>query len=372
MLTKYDELLCHQLATTFDHVGPSDLRWTERVVLFGFDTSGDVNVMTGLARYSNRNVMDAYAMVTRGSKTARVVRMSTELRPEDSSLATSKVGPYSYEIVEPLKRVRATLDENEHGLSFQLDFEGAFPAYEQEPAFFRSRGRVLEDARRFYQLGKLSGSFTVDGSTYDVDPSRWMIGRDHSWGVRWGGGGGSVPEGSFLQPQEIPEGVLYFMGIFNFGDWMLHFAQRETSRGDRWHFEGALHYPLDSGKPSVPVTAVEHDFRFRSDLRVIDSGDVVVSAADGSTRGVAIRAVTGFWPGLAGYDYYNDYMSGMWKGPSFIDGFDVDVTDMDVLKNVSMLSETLCEVRCGEQVGHGLVEMVCVGAYPRYGFQGYE
>src|SRR2546423_1201722 len=169
MLTKYDELLCHQNATTFDHVGPSDLRWTERVVLFGFDTSGDINVMTGLARYPNRNVIDAYAMVTRGNKTARVVRLSTELRPEDSDLTTSRVGPFSYQVVEALKRVRATLDENEHGLSFQLDFDGTFPAYEQEPAFFRARGRVLEDARRFYQLGKIRGTFTIDGTEYEVD-----------------------------------------------------------------------------------------------------------------------------------------------------------------------------------------------------------
>jgi hypothetical protein len=153
---------------------------------------------------------------------------------------------------------------------------------------------------------------------------------------------------------------------------MLHFAQRENANGDRWHFEGSLHYPLDSQKPSVPLMTVEHDFRFRSDVRVIESGDVIISATDGSKREVSIRAVSGFWPGLAGYDYYNDYMSGMWKGSSFMDGFDVDVTDPNVLKKVSMLSETLCEVRCGNEVGYGLVEMVCMGKYPRYGFQGYE
>ncbi|GAA1609833.1 hypothetical protein [Nocardia ninae] len=78
MLVPDDEMLCHQLATTFDHVAQSDLRWTERVVMYGFDTSGEVSVMTGLARYPNRNVMDAYAMVTIGGKQARVVRLSTE------------------------------------------------------------------------------------------------------------------------------------------------------------------------------------------------------------------------------------------------------------------------------------------------------
>jgi hypothetical protein len=35
MLSPHDELLCHQLPTTFDHVSQSDLRWTERIVMYG-------------------------------------------------------------------------------------------------------------------------------------------------------------------------------------------------------------------------------------------------------------------------------------------------------------------------------------------------
>jgi hypothetical protein len=36
-----------------------------------------------------------------------------------------------------------------------------------------------------------------------------------------------------------------------------------------------------------------------------------------------------------------------------------------------MLTETLCEARCGAEVGHGLLEMVFLGKYPRYGYEGY-
>jgi hypothetical protein len=371
MLTKYDELLCHQVSTSFDHVHQSDLRWTERVVVYGFEKSGGFNFMTGVARYANRNVIDAYGMVTIGDKEAHVVRMSSELRPESGSLSATTVGPYSYDIVEPLKRVRAQLDPNEHGLSFDIGFDGTFPTYEQEPAFFRRNGRVLEDARRFYQNGTLTGWFDVQGERHEVDPPRWWVGRDHSWGTRWGGGGGGVPEGSFLQPPDIPEGVLYFMCIFQFDDWLLHVAQREDAREQRWHFEGGLQFPLGSEKPAIPVTEIEHDFSFRSDRRVVETGNLLARAADGSSREVSIRALTTFWPGLAGYDLYNDYMSGMWKGPSYSDGFRVDLTDADEVRKVSMLSETLCEVTCGDEIGYGLLEMVCLGAYPRYGFKGY-
>ena len=82
MITPHDELLIHQLPTTLDHVSQSDLRWTERIVMYGFDKTGEISIMTGLAKYPNRNVLDAYAMVTRKGEEARVVRLSTELNPQ--------------------------------------------------------------------------------------------------------------------------------------------------------------------------------------------------------------------------------------------------------------------------------------------------
>ncbi|MER2224397.1 MAG: hypothetical protein ABS976_22700, partial [Rhodococcus sp. (in: high G+C Gram-positive bacteria)] len=170
MITPHDELLIHQLPTTLDHVSQSDLRWTERIVMYGFDKTGEISIMTGLAKYPNRNVLDAYAMVTRKGEEARVVRLSTELNPQTGGLAAWSVGPYTYEIVEPLRQVRSTVDANEHGLSLQLDFHGDFPVYEQTAAFHRTRGRVREDARRFYQNGTITGWIEIDGTRIDIDP----------------------------------------------------------------------------------------------------------------------------------------------------------------------------------------------------------
>ncbi len=370
MLTRYDELLCHQLATTFDHVYTSDARWTERVVLYGFEISGRVNFMTGMARYPNRNVMDAYGMVTLDNKTAYVVRASEELRPETGT--ETKVGPITYDIVEPLKKVRMTMAENEFGLGFQLDFDGTFPAYEQTPMFNRNRGRIQEEARRYYQVGRAGGWFKIDGQTFQPDDASWRTGRDHSWGVRRGVGGGSWPE-PLAQPSEIPPGAFYFMCIFEFDDYAIHVAQRETWDGQIWHFEGWETYPLGSDKENkeLLLTSLEHDFRFRPDIRVIESGTLVVYAIDGTRRELQLTPKTTFYPGPAGYDTYRDYASGMYEGASFLDGFQVDLTDPEELKKISLLTETLCEVRCGDDTGYGLIEMFNVGKYPRYGFQGY-
>ena len=240
MLTKNDELLCHQIHTTFDHVGTSDLRWTERIVFVAFDLSGKVNFITGMARYANRNIMDAYGMVTIEDKKAHVVRVSRELRPEP---ADAIVGPYSYQVVEPLKKVRIALGENDYGLSFEIEGEGAFHPYEQPEMFSRYRGRVREHARRYYQVGRPSGWLKVEGKTYNIDRERWRFLRDHSWGTRSGGGGGSLPEGSYLQPEEVPPGGLYCMGIFDFDEYLLHFEVREDWQGKPRHFAGWLFHP---------------------------------------------------------------------------------------------------------------------------------
>ena len=51
--------------------------------------------------------------------------------------------------------------------------------------------------------------------------------------------------------------------------------------------------------------------------------------------------------------------------------FVIDTGDPAEVAKVSMLSETFCEVRSGDSVGHGLVEMVFTGRNVRYGYAGY-
>jgi hypothetical protein len=372
-LIPQDELLCHQLTTTFDHVLQSDLRWTERIVLYGYDTATGISLMTGLARYANRNIMDAYAMVTTSEK-AHVSRFSRELDSQHDGIADWSVGPYTYRIEEPLRAVSATLAGPDQPITLDIRLDGTFDAYEQTPAFHRSRGRIKEDARRYYQNGTVTGSFEYDGQRVEINPETWWFGRDHSWGTRQGGGGGSLSEGDSLQPTEIPEGVLYVMGIFEFEDEIVHFAQREDARGNVWQFEGEV---LGSGLNAPqrpPVSHVEHDLTFRigaSGSRLVETGEFVVHQRDGSSRKLTVQAKHDFWPGLAGYDTFRGYGSGMWKGKSWSDNFVADLSNAEDMRQVGMLTETFVEVRDGDRIGHGLVESVFLGAYPRYGYTGW-
>ncbi len=101
MLTKYDEFPCHQVVATFNHVDTSAREWAERVIMHNHDISGRFHLTTGIGWYHNRNTMDAFACCAVEGKNQYVVRASRELRPRIDEL---KIGPFYYEIIEPLKK----------------------------------------------------------------------------------------------------------------------------------------------------------------------------------------------------------------------------------------------------------------------------
>lgn len=114
-----------------------------------------------------------------------------------------------------------------------------------------------------------------------------------------------------------------------------------------------------------------HDLTFRDDFRVVSGGTFTIVDAAGKTREFTITPVSDFWPGIAGYDFYRGYASGIWKGEGWSDSFVADLTDTKDLKQASMLSETFCRVETEGKVGYGLVEMVFMGRNERYGYGGY-
>ncbi|HQL83931.1 MAG TPA: hypothetical protein PK307_17155, partial [Spirochaetota bacterium] len=72
-----------------------------------------------------------------------------------------------------------------------------------------------------------------------------------------------------------------------------------------------------------------------------------------------------------GYFGFRGFTHGLWMGKSFLDGFTLDLTDPAVLREVSFLEDFMCEVRCGDETGYGIVELVLIGKYPKYGYLSY-
>jgi len=364
MLTRYDELLCHQTVSTFDHPGTSAREWTERTWFSVHDIAGKLSLVNSFGYYPNRNIIDSYVSVTLEGKTVYTVRASRELRPRTDE---TNVGPFSYEIVEPLRRVRSILEENQYGVSYDILFEGTMPPHEEDPQYTRIRGRVEEDIARYVQLGKPSGWIKIEGETYQLDQKNWRAERDHSWGIRRGGG---VPE-TGVQPGEIPEGYLHNFIALQFDRWGATYHRRENWEGKPLIFSGSILYPYGADKEELPLTGAEHDYKFRPDIRQITSAELTLTASDGSRFDISARPLNACYLKAGGMFGFRNFTHGLWMGPSFLDGHKLDATDPNVLADLHFIEDVACELRCDNEIGYGIIELVIIGKYPKYGYQGY-
>src|SRR3954449_12086455 len=113
-----DELLAHQIVDTFATVSQADRSWTEKICAMACARDGAISLGFGLGKYVNRNVMDAFAGVSRGTE-QWTVRASRRLAP-DPQLAV--VGPTPHEGIEPLRRTRLALAANDAAaISFDVE-----------------------------------------------------------------------------------------------------------------------------------------------------------------------------------------------------------------------------------------------------------
>ena len=179
-LSPLDDYPVHQIPEVMRHVGTSDRNFYDRYYFNAFPLTGDTMLIVGLGQYPNLGVTDAFALLRRGSA-HRVVRASRELGADRMN---TQVGPFGVEVLEGLKRLRVVLGPNDHGLAFDLTWEGSIPPQVEPQHFIRSQERVVFDSKRMAQTGRWTGSITVDGETLDVTPDRWWGIRDRSWGIR--------------------------------------------------------------------------------------------------------------------------------------------------------------------------------------------
>ena len=136
---------------SFDHPTSDDPAWTEKVCAMAALRDGSIQAAFGMGKYANRNVLDAYAGVSRG-KEQWTVRASRHLGSDLTA------GPITYEVLEPLQAVRFALAENDVvPIAFEWIFRGAVPCAREDASSFE-KGLV-----RYHQIGTAEGWIALDG-----------------------------------------------------------------------------------------------------------------------------------------------------------------------------------------------------------------
>ena len=362
MLTKHDELTCHQVVQTFDAVDTSDRAWTEKLWCNVHDAAGELVLATGFGVYPNRNVLDGYACVNVANQRQHNLRVSRELRPRIDEVA---VGPLAYEVIEPYRRVRLTCGDNPRNLRFDLEFLGGFAPGEEEPQVGRAFGRTFVNTCRYAQTGRARGWIEVEGRRTELTPDRFFAQRDHSWGVRMGVG---LPEQGVQLPDIAPfRGMLILWTTLQLEDVAFTLYLIELADGTVQRLTGQVCPKLGEG-PTVPIVGADHHFEYHPGSARMAAGRMSLTAADGRRWELSMRELTTMYLRGGGYAGYKGFYHGLWKGTDWQDGETLEVADPRVADEVHGLDDTVIEVRCGDRVGYGIIENMILPPFPRYGF----
>jgi hypothetical protein len=368
-----DEGLNHQIADTFATVSESDLAWTEKIWASLASIDGSLQVDFGLGRYHNRGIIDGFAGVSRGRE-QWTVRGSRELSSAPEELG---IAPIQYEIIEPLKQVRFRLEPNDvQPVSFDVTLSAVTPPFFEDRNLVRNRttGRVEVNVIRYHQGGWASGSVTVAGQTYEVQPDKWFGYRDHSWGVRQAVG--EAPP-DLIQPKPKAKSAEKPTSYKGSMKWSPAFF----CRPDGTYYETAIfvtegvwgyssaYVNSPSGK-QAPVRHIEPRISYDPVTRFVQGGELLLTMESGDKRVIEVEALgdSGFFLKTAGYGDWAGHKHGAWKGALHLDGeYIADCWDDEHRRSLGQFRDTPVRVREGDAVGYGIMESIIGGVWPELG-----
>ena len=376
-LTPADEFFNHQIVNTHATVATGDQSWTEKVWFTLMRKDAALQVNFGMGKYANRNLMDAFAGIQRGTQ-QRTVRASRVLAPRSDEMA---VGPLSFEVIEPFEKLRIALAANEaQPLQFDLTFSATMPAFFENRDVVIAGGRTASDVIRYHQAGTVSGWIEIDGERIVVDPEEWYGFRDHSWGVR---------EHVGLAPPDLVPGHLAATSAAKSGDYHFNWVVSQIARPDGSLYEVAYYFRDFGGEGppqfltgyinegdgrQTPILHLYPEMTYRAADRAALHGRIHVFVA-GAGREViervfeieAIDSEMGFrlLPGM--YGEWKGQLHGSFKGEDFLDGECID--DVNEPQKTSdnyrwQIRDRPIRIREGANEGYGDMESIILGNYP--------
>jgi hypothetical protein len=240
-LTAMDEHLIHQLPEPFPNVVTHHPHWRESYFFIAHrpDALEDVVILT-VATYPQRQVMDSLQM----GRVAGERLIGHHERPFDGDPHTADVGAARVEVVRPYEELHLWADPDRCTIGMDLTFRARTKPYGLRRGTMRAGHELIWDQSHLFQSGTYDGTYTVAGTTYEVD--QWWGQRDHSWGIR---DHSRCPLWLWFQVQ-LPDG---FLGVWHW----------ELANGAHIYTDGC--WAGVDGSDPVPLIGFEHDLDWIDD-----------------------------------------------------------------------------------------------------------
>jgi hypothetical protein len=362
-----DEYPVHQVPLSMRYMDTSDRNAYDRSYFNAHDRTGEIFFVSGLGVYPNLGVIDAYATIARGKRQS-TLRLSDAL---GENRMNQRVGPYSIEVTEPLERIHLSCEENEQGISFDLNWNGSFAAVEEPRHLMRQAGRIILDASRFAQVGTWSGTITIDDETFDVDEDRWLGTRDRSWGIR--PIGEAEPPGRSASEPDERFGFWWTYVPLRFDDFELLVIAQEDGEGGRTMNEALRVWGDSKGARHEQLGWPDFDISYRPDSRIPTGASILLQRGSNTVK-VDIETL-GFVALNSGPGYGGDpdWSHGTWRGRGFAERVDVDLDDPAVFGRIPFgVIDHVARASCDGAEGWGMFEHASFGRHMPSGFEGWD
>jgi hypothetical protein len=369
MLSKFDDYPIHQTAEPIAQPLSSDRNVYDRYWFNGYQDDGSLYFGIGAAIYPNLGIMDCgLSIVCDGEQhsfhgSRRAPREPTETR----------VGPFAIEVLEPMRRIRVRLDDNETGISAELLFSARTAAVEEGRQTSRNGAALLMDVTRFAQFGSWEGEIRWAGRALSVEAASTYGTKDRSWGIRPVG----LPDPG-KAPPERPGGQVFFLWApIHWRDRCTHFGVFEDASGHKWHDDGAF-VPVYASPDDIPgaedpgivrMGAVEHAIDYRPGTRRAELARISLVETSGKRTEIELEPLLCFQMKGIGY-MHPEWGHGRWKGELAIGGESWRCDDLDPMALDNQHIQQVVRARTSDGAeGVGVLEQLCFGPHARYGFK---
>ncbi len=366
MLSSFDDFFVHQTSRPVAVPATTDRHAYDRFWFNGYTDDGGLYLGIGAARYPNLGIQDCGLTVVHDG--VQHAFHASRRMPADPADMT--VGPFRIEIIEPMKRLRVVLDDNDTGIGADLEWTPRTASFAEDHQVLTTEqiNRHMESTR-FNQFGHWTGEIRLPHTTIDLTPGDVWGTKDRSWGVR--PVGDPAPPGAPTPHR----GLKFFWAPLHWDDHITHLSVFEDSYSHQMHWDGFILPAYDDPDDIPGVTdpaierlrAVDHDLVFAPGTRRVDGGTLSLTRVGGETLIVGLEAlVTARMKGM-GYSH-PEWGHGLWKGELAMAGESWRLDEIDEMAPENLHVQTVMAATCGTKTGIGVLEQIVVGPYPRYGF----
>jgi len=365
MLSKYDEFPIHQTTEPVSQPATTDFNFYERFRFTGYNNDGSIAFSMTLGVYPNRRVMDAaFSIVVDG---VQYSALASRLAPMSRNELV--IGPFTLQVLDPMREIRLSLAPNETDIQCDLVFSARTAALEEPRSTVRRDGRILMETMRFTQFGHWQGWISVNGQQLDINHDTFKAVRDRSWGIR---PVGEKDQG--IGRSSMPE-VFWLWVPLHFSNCCTHMEIMENPEGKQTHSYGHIipaysqldEIPEDDQEESVAMTKVRHHLQWHPGTRMIQRASISLEEANHTPHHIELQPMNSIYMLGLGYGH-PQWGHGMWQGDEAIHGevWKLSEIDHNDLRFQHVLH--ICRTSIEDEEGSGLLEQLCLGRHKPSGF----